>query len=224
MNLKNLSLLRDEKENIESNLLIVKENLKENNVEQLDYDEIKKIQDPEPIIIIPENLAPFVPKSIIYLTKFVPKDLNIKRFKSYQKKKLAEKIPYSKKEKLIDKKAGVVRTISELKLLKENNEIPDELAGVWRTSAPKYKDCFFDLNEHLIIFANGHLLENIDVNFISKIKNTHMGSQVLYIIYYENLENQEFKLSFYYDPSNGGVIRFKNQEKIKWWKEKYVRY
>ncbi|MFX1326260.1 MAG: hypothetical protein ACFE8N_15020, partial [Promethearchaeota archaeon] len=71
-------------------------------------------------------LAPFVPKNIIYLTKFVPKDLNIKRFKTYQKKKLEEKIPYSKKEKLIDQKAGVVRTINELKLLKENDEIDIE--------------------------------------------------------------------------------------------------
>ncbi|MFX0103899.1 MAG: hypothetical protein ACFE75_00205 [Candidatus Hodarchaeota archaeon] len=121
--LKTLPVSSEEIQNIELNLSIVNENLKENDVEQLQYDEIKKIQDPEPIIIIPENLAPFVPKNIIYLTKFVPKDVNIKRFKSYQRKKLEEKIPYSKKEKLIDKKAGVVRTINELKLLKENNEI-----------------------------------------------------------------------------------------------------
>jgi len=124
--LKNLSVSLEEQENIELNLSIVNENLSKNNVEQLEYEEIKKIQDPEPIIIIPENLAPFVPKSVIYLTKFVPKDLNIKRFKSYQRKKLDERIPYSKKEKLIDKKAGVVRTINELKLLKENNEIDVE--------------------------------------------------------------------------------------------------
>lgn len=119
-------LSTEEKENIELNLSIVNENLEETDVEELEYEEIKKIQDPEPIIIIPENLAPFVPKSIIYLTKFVPKDLNIKRFKSYQKKKLEEKIPYSKKEKLIDKKAGVIRTINELKLLKENDDIDVE--------------------------------------------------------------------------------------------------
>lgn len=124
--LKNLSLSSEEKENIELNLSIVDENLKESDTEQLDYENIKKIQDPEPIIIIPENLAPFVPKNIIYLTKFVPKDLNVKRFKSYQRKKLEEKIPYSKKEKLIDKKAGVVRTLNELKLLKENDEIEVE--------------------------------------------------------------------------------------------------
>ncbi|MHA2282376.1 MAG: hypothetical protein ACXAC5_16150 [Promethearchaeota archaeon] len=123
---KTLSLSGEEKEHINLNLSIVEENIKENETEQLDYDEIKKIQDPEPIIIIPENLAPFVPKNIIYLTKFVPKDLNVKRFKAYQRKKLEEKIPYSKKEKLIDQKAGVVRTINELKLLKENNEIEVE--------------------------------------------------------------------------------------------------
>jgi hypothetical protein len=123
---KTLTLSSEEKEHIDLNLSIVEENIKEKEIEKLNYEEIKKIQDPEPIIIIPENLAPFVPKNIIYLTKFVPKDLNVKRFKAYQRKKLEEKIPYSKKEKLIDQKAGVVRTISELKLLKENNEIEVE--------------------------------------------------------------------------------------------------
>ncbi len=116
-------LSKEEKSNLEQNISIVKELLKEKNLDLLDYEEIKRIQDPEPIIIIPENLAPFVPKSTIYLTKFVPKDLNIKRFKSFQKKKLEQKIPYSKRERLKDKKAGIVRTINELKLLKENKEI-----------------------------------------------------------------------------------------------------
>ena len=120
-NLKELS--QEEREDINNNIMIVSDMIKDNDLETLDYDEIKKIQDPEPIIIIPENLAPFVPKSTIYLTKFVPKDLNIKRFKSFQKKKLEKKIPYSKKEKLLDKKAGVIRTINELKLLEKNKEI-----------------------------------------------------------------------------------------------------
>jgi len=119
-------LSKEEKSSIEQNISIVKDVLKEQNLDILDYEDIKRIQDPEPIIIIPENLAPFVPKSTIYLTKFVPKDLNIKRFKSFQKKKLEQKIPYSKRERLMDKKAGIVRTINELKLLKENKEIDIE--------------------------------------------------------------------------------------------------
>ncbi len=137
---ENLSLSSEEKENIELNLSIVEENLKESDIEQLNYEEIKKIQDPEPIIIIPENLAPFVPKNIIYLTKFVPRDVNIKRFKTYQKKKLEEKIPYSKKEKLIDKKAGVVRTINELKVLRGSNEIDvDKFAELMEKYSTKLK-------------------------------------------------------------------------------------
>jgi len=120
-NLKDLN--SEEKDSVGNNISVVKENINEIDDEVLDYEEIKRIQDPEPIIIIPENLAPFVPKSTVYLTKFIPKDLNIKRFKNFQRKKLEKKIPYSKKEKLRDKKAGIIRTINELKLLKENKEI-----------------------------------------------------------------------------------------------------
>ena len=39
---------------------------------------------------------------------------------------MEQKIPYSKRERLMDKKAGIVRTINELKLLKENKEIDIE--------------------------------------------------------------------------------------------------
>jgi hypothetical protein len=123
-NLTNLS--EAEKNNLRVNLSVVETLMNENNVDVLDYEEIKRIQDPEPIIVIPENLAPFVPKSTIFLTKFVPKDLNVKRFKSFTQKKLEQKIPYSKKEKLIDQKAGIVRTINELKTLREGNEITVE--------------------------------------------------------------------------------------------------
>jgi hypothetical protein len=139
--LENLSeLSKDEREIFENNIVIVKDLINEMEIEPLDYDEIKKIQDPEPIIIIPENLAPFVPKNIVFLTKFVPKDLNIKRFKSFQKKKLEQKIPYSKKEKLIDKKVGIIRTINELKQLKESNELDaDKFAELLEKYSTKLK-------------------------------------------------------------------------------------
>ncbi|MFX0070326.1 MAG: hypothetical protein ACFFAO_04470 [Candidatus Hermodarchaeota archaeon] len=120
-NLKDLT--KEEEEDVKINISVVKEFIKEIDEEVLDYDDIKRIQDPEPVIVVPENLAPFVPKSTIYLTKFVPKDLNVRRFKNFQKKKLDKKIPYSKKEKLLDKKAGIIRTINELKVLNESKEI-----------------------------------------------------------------------------------------------------
>ena len=139
--LENLNeLSKDEREIFDNNIAIVNDLINEMEIEPLDYEEIKKIQDPEPIIIIPENLAPFVPKNIVFLTKFVPKDLNIKRFKSFQKKKLEQKIPYSKKEKLIDKKAGIIRTINELKQLKESNELDaDKFAELLEKYSTKLK-------------------------------------------------------------------------------------
>ena len=108
--------------------------------------------------------------------------------------------------------------------LAENNTVPDELKGVWKTSVPKYKDRSFELTEKLIIFVSGDLFENIDVNLISKIEIIGEGNCRLYAIQYENMEKQDFKLSFYYEPSDDGVIRFKNQQKIEWRKEKSPEY
>ncbi|TFF90224.1 MAG: hypothetical protein EU548_04085 [Promethearchaeota archaeon] len=122
--LKGLSV--EEQQNVQNNLTIVEMDLNDLDVKELTYEEIKKIQDPEPIIIVPENLAPFVPKSTVYLTQFVPKDLNEKRFKNFKRQKLEKKIPYSKREKLLDKKAGILRTINELKVLREDKEIDVE--------------------------------------------------------------------------------------------------
>lgn len=102
----------------------------------------------------------------------------------------------------------------------KSKTVPGELIGVWRTSAPKYEDCYFQLTEDLIIFANEAHLDKKDVNRISGIKKTDRGKQVLYTFsyefYYEGKEGQECKFFFYYDPSEGGSIRFKNQLKIKW--------
>jgi len=98
----------------------------------------------------------------------------------------------------------------------ETRTVPGELVGVWETSAPKYKDCYLELTEDLIIFANRARLEKKSVNLISKIKKAQRGKGILYTVHYENKEGQESKFSFYYDPSEGGAIRFKNQLRVKW--------
>ncbi len=102
----------------------------------------------------------------------------------------------------------------------ESKTVPGELIGVWRTSAPKYADCYFELTQDLIIFANEAHLEKRSVNRISGIKKTDRGEQVLYTfsyeVHFEDEEGKKGKFSFYYDPSEGGSIRFKNQPKMKW--------
>ena len=50
--------------------------------------------------------------------------------------------------------------------------VPDELLGVWETSAPKYEDSFFRLTKDTLTFANRDL-DYMDVNSISKIEKIH---------------------------------------------------
>ena len=105
------------------NLSVVNQNIIENDVEILDYKEIKNIQNPQPYIAIPENLGLFHPRSTMFLAKYHPRDLNFDRFKEYKISKLDLGSRLSKIEKLLNKKAGIGRTIKQLQFLYDNNDI-----------------------------------------------------------------------------------------------------
>ncbi|MBC8457150.1 MAG: hypothetical protein H8D67_04040 [Deltaproteobacteria bacterium] len=106
---------------------------------------------------------------------------------------------------------------------KESRTVPVELRGVWRTSAPKYKSCYFELTENEIIFTNENYLDEMQINYISNIEKIIPGKRILYAINYVDDDDSEYELSFYYDPSEG-EIRFKNQQQIKWKKTKGEEY
>ncbi|MFQ5992832.1 MAG: hypothetical protein ACE5NA_10400 [Nitrospiraceae bacterium] len=97
-----------------------------------------------------------------------------------------------------------------------NTIVPDELLGVWTTSAPKYADRFFEITAGAIIFDTGK--PSPDIHPIANIETVHDLRPTLYTISYLSEEGQEHKFSFYYDPAHGGVIRFKNQQHISWMK------
>ena len=99
---------------------------------------------------------------------------------------------------------------------REPTAIPDELLGVWETSAPKYKRCFFEIKKDSITFVNRDSLEGPDINTIVKIEITKEEKQILHTIHYKKMKGEEYKFPFYYDTSEGGIIRFKNQEEIEW--------
>jgi hypothetical protein len=95
--------------------------------------------------------------------------------------------------------------------------IPPEMLGVWGTSEPKYEGCFFELTKDKVSFANEAYLESFVIHKISKIEiTTPKVEKLLCTVYYKGSEGQEYEFSFYYDPSDGGSIRFKNQITIKW--------
>jgi hypothetical protein len=101
--------------------------------------------------------------------------------------------------------------------------LPKELLGVWKTAEPKYTDCAFILKEGFIIYLSGDLLENIDVNFISSVEEIPKNKSILYILHCKKSTSQEFTVSLHYYPSSG-AIRFKNQSRTEWKKDKNARY
>ena len=90
---------------------------------------------------------------------------------------------------------------------KEPESIPPEMLGVWKTSAPRYEGCFFELTKDKVLFANSdNYWENITIGKISKIEITPGQKQALYNIHYKGEEGKEYEFSFYFYPSDGGSI------------------
>jgi len=120
-NIENLT--DEERKNLQINLSIVNENILESDVEIIDKDIAFLIQDPDPIIIVPENIAYMIPRTIEFLTKYPTKILELKRYKNYQDFKKEIDLRLNKIEKLKNEKAATGRMIKELKTLYENNDI-----------------------------------------------------------------------------------------------------
>ena len=100
----------------------------------------------------------------------------------------------------------------------KNTTLPDELVGVWKTSAPKYAERSLEFTKGSIILGSGK--GNFDPHPIANIETIREGHSILYAISHLNSEGQEYTLAFYYDPADGGVIRLKNQKTIVWKKER----
>ncbi len=96
------------------------------------------------------------------------------------------------------------------------DEIPKEILGKWQTrSVPRYEDFTIEITEDLLIFHNG--LDVRDAQFITEWKTTRQDGKIHCEIYFRNEKDEESQVFLYYIPGeNGGVIRIKNQDNIKW--------
>lgn len=102
---------------------------------------------------------------------------------------------------------------------KKVTTFPDELVGVWTTAEPKYKGSFFEI---MLTRVNIRTIEgDVINNIIKKIKKEEIPSKkcILYSIFCEDQEGMKSKFFLYYYPSNH-EIRFKNQKKFAWRKNK----
>jgi len=117
------TLNSSEKDCIKNNLSIVNDYIIENDTELIDDNEAFEIQDPEPLIIVPENLAPFIPRTTSYLTTYKQTELNFDAYLRYKNLMADVLVNFTKIEELKNNKAGIGRTIKQLKILYENNDI-----------------------------------------------------------------------------------------------------
>ena len=112
-----------EKDCLRNNLSIVNDYIIENDKELINDSEAWEIQDPEPLIIVPENLAPFIPRTTSFLTKYKQTELNFDAYLRYKNLMADVLVDFNKVEELKNNKAGIGRTIKQLKILYENSDI-----------------------------------------------------------------------------------------------------
>jgi hypothetical protein len=92
--------------------------------------------------------------------------------------------------------------------------VPDELVGIWKSSAPKYADTFIELTKTTITFGAGEAGSH--VRSVVGVEKAREEGNALYTVFYVDAQGVEYKLAFYYEPGNGGVMRWKNQQSIAW--------
>ncbi len=98
------------------------------------------------------------------------------------------------------------------------NDLPGELVGTWRTAAPGYGDRYLTFTPGSVIFGTGESTYNTYA--IVDVKKQREKSRTLYTVYHKEPAGEHYgenyKLSFYYDTDDGGLITFKNQAHLIW--------
>lgn len=97
---------------------------------------------------------------------------------------------------------------------------PDEMIGTWKRADSEYERTFLELTQEKIIF--GTLEGEVNAHTIKKIKKEKVPGteEILCTVTYVNIEGKKFKFPFYFNPENGGSVRFQNQPEVVWIKEK----
>jgi hypothetical protein len=102
---------------------------------------------------------------------------------------------------------------------REEVVVPPELIGTWKTDDAKYENRYFKFAPGTLSLGMGE--ESSETYPIRSVKKSQDERGTLYAVGYMNYAQKfEDVLVFYYDPSEGGTIRFKNQPKTAWAKEK----
>jgi hypothetical protein len=95
-----------------------------------------------------------------------------------------------------------------------NMYVPDDMIGQWTTSSPKYSDRYFELSKVSVVFGTGG--DSIATNFVTQVEERVKNGTTETIIEYKNTKGESGRLCLFWEPSENGRIRLKNQEEIVW--------
>ena len=94
--------------------------------------------------------------------------------------------------------------------------LPPALIGRWTTATPEYADRYFEFSAGNIVLGTG--ARTREVYRISRVLEEQDDEGVLYTVEYTRLRGDDYEMSFYFDATRGGSVRFKNQLQMTWLK------
>jgi hypothetical protein len=90
--------------------------------------------------------------------------------------------------------------------------MPAELMGRWETEQGEYADRFFELSVGAIVIGTGGTTRQN--HLISEVRRMADENGLLYAVTYRDADGTESTMRFYYDSSEGGRLRLKNQIRL----------
>ena len=93
--------------------------------------------------------------------------------------------------------------------------VPVNFIGEWITPAERYKDLIIEITDESLLFKDPNDESPPEEYSITKIEKDDKENN-LFIIFYETEGNLKYQFAFYYDESEGGILRLKNQKRFKW--------
>lgn len=88
--------------------------------------------------------------------------------------------------------------------------LPHELQGEWTTDDPRYAGRLLDLSPSFVILVRGHA--DSSVQWVDRVKSEQNDSDTTLTIYSTDRSiGEQYEMTLFFRPANGGEIRFRNQ-------------
>ena len=94
-----------------------------------------------------------------------------------------------------------------------DERVPNFLVGKWRTDAPKYKGLNFEITDNNLIFTT--VEGSLNTYSISGVERSVKGDTIS-TVFYGQQNDVRINVGVFYEPSNGGQIRLRNQLNVIW--------